>query len=75
MIKDKDILLGNIYFWLITNFICWTQWYTQDVNGFISCYVLAIPFFFSALIKSWAVIRVVEYSVEKMKLARSYNEN
>jgi hypothetical protein len=64
MIKNRLIALGNLYYWLITNFICWIYWYPHDVIGFTRCYVLAIPFYFTALMKTWVYIRVVEIIIK-----------
>ena len=40
-------LLGSVMFFLISNFGVWllTDMYEKSLNGLVSCYVLAIPFF------------------------------
>jgi hypothetical protein len=45
-------LAGSIAFFLITNFGVWVQGslYALNIEGFISCYVNAIPFFRNTLI-------------------------
>jgi len=40
-------LAGSILFFVITNFAVWaaTPWYTKTWQGFLECYILAVPFF------------------------------
>lgn len=39
-------VLGAISFFLISNFGVWLgPWYEHSLNGLISCYILALPFF------------------------------
>ncbi len=40
-------LAGSIIFFVLTNFAVWvaTPWYPKTLQGIISCYTLAIPFF------------------------------
>jgi len=40
-------LLSSILFFILTNFAVWafTNWYSKDLQGFIQCYLMAIPFF------------------------------
>ena len=71
MIQNKHILIGNLWYWLITNFACWEIWYPHTVDGFIQCYYLAIPFYFTATLKIWAIIRLTEavyYSIMTRKV-------
>jgi len=45
-------LLGSFLFFVITNFGVWAMpegWYPHTLSGFISCYVMALPFFRNAL--------------------------
>ncbi|MFA6423534.1 MAG: DUF6580 family putative transport protein [Patescibacteria group bacterium] len=44
-------LVGSVIFFLITNFGVWLgPWYSHNLNGFISCYTLALPFFRNTII-------------------------
>lgn len=43
-------LLGSIQFFVITNFAYWLVYYPTTVEGFVSCYVAAIPFFQNTLL-------------------------
>ncbi len=42
-------LLGAIQFYLVTNFACWVGFYPHTLEGFVGCYVAAIPFFRNSL--------------------------
>jgi hypothetical protein len=64
MIQNKIIALGNWYYWMITNFVCWIYWYPHDVRGIANCYYLAIPFYFTALVKTWVYIRAMEMVIK-----------
>ena len=77
--------LGSLIFYLVSNFGVWASGvlspvtnlpYEKDLNGLISCYFLAIPFFkntlFSTEIFSYAAF-LANYSYKKMgqnKIAR-----
>lgn len=75
MIRNSHIIISNMLFWIVTNYICWLDWYPRTLDGFIQCYFLAIPFFFSALGKTWLVIRIVEWSLGWKKDNREYCKN
>ena len=63
--------LGSVIFYLISNFGFWAvgNIYEKNLNGLISCYVLAIPFFkntlFSTIIFSYGAF-LANYFYEKM---------
>jgi len=77
--------LGSLIFYLVSNFGVWASGvlspvtnlpYEKNLNGLISCYFLAIPFFkntlFSTVIFSYAAF-LVNHSYKKMgqnKIAR-----
>mgnify|MGYP003642686520 FL=1 len=46
-----NVLASCIVFFIVTNFAVWfgSSYYTQDLLGLITCYVMAIPFFLSTL--------------------------
>ena len=53
--KFKSISVGNIFlsstvFFLISNFGVWLLGYPHTLEGLITCYTLAIPFFGNTLI-------------------------
>ena len=44
-INIKSVLLSSIVFFLVTNFGVWLIGYPNTIEGLITCYVAAIPFF------------------------------
>ena len=54
-------ITASIWFFLVTNFSVWLMWdyYPKNIEGLISCYILAIPFFqntiLSTLFFTWLV--------------------
>jgi hypothetical protein len=43
-------LAGSVQFFIVTNFACWVSFYPHTVEGLVSCYVAAIPFFQNTLL-------------------------
>jgi len=37
--------LASLIFFLLSNFGVWLNWYPRTIEGFISCYTLALPFY------------------------------
>ncbi len=65
-------LLGAFIFFVVTNFGVWSLGsYGYSINGLISCYILAIPFFaynlISTLIFSAAIESVIKLNFLKIK--------
>ena len=48
------LISGAFIFFIVTNFAVWlgSGMYSQDINGLISCYIMALPFFQNTLISS-----------------------
>ena len=48
------LVSGALIFFMVTNFAVWlgSGMYSQDLNGLISCYIMALPFFQNTLISS-----------------------
>ena len=55
-INLKSILLSSLIFFIVTNFGVWLIGYPNTLEGFIACYVAAIPFF------GWTVAGDLFYS-------------
>ena len=55
-INLKSILLSSLIFFLVTNFGVWLIGYPNTLEGFIACYIAAIPFF------GWTVAGDLFYS-------------
>jgi hypothetical protein len=45
---------GAFIFFIVTNFAVWlgSSMYSQDINGLISCYIMALPFFQNTLLST-----------------------
>ena len=48
------LVSGALIFFMVTNFAVWlgSGMYSQDLNGLISCYIMALPFFQNTLLSS-----------------------
>ena len=61
MNRISGSLLGACLFFIITNFGVWSLGsYGYDLNGFITCYVLAIPFFGYSIISTFIFSGIFE---------------
>ena len=70
-------LLGASLFFLITNFGVWSLGsYGYSLNGFVSCYTLALPFFayslISTLIFSGIIEGVLKLNFLKLNISKKY---
>jgi hypothetical protein len=71
-INSKKISNGTIFgssllFFLITNFGVFLLGYPQTIQGLISCYTLALPFFVNTLIGDFGFTYGLNYSFETAK--------
>tara|TARA_B100000401_G_scaffold7255_1_gene4679 strand:+ start:111 stop:602 length:492 start_codon:yes stop_codon:yes gene_type:complete len=55
-INLKSIILSSLIFFIVTNFGVWLIGYPNTLEGFIACYIAAIPFF------GWTVAGDLFYS-------------
>ena len=55
-INLKSIILSSLIFFLVTNFGVWLIGYPNTLEGFVACYIAAIPFF------GWTVAGDLFYS-------------
>ena len=48
------LVSGALIFFIVTNFAVWlgSGMYSEDLNGLISCYIMALPFFQNTLLSS-----------------------
>ena len=66
-------LLGAFIFYIITNFGVWSMGsYGYNLDGFILCYTLAIPFFTYSLISTFIFSGIIE-GVYKLSLKKFVN--
>jgi len=67
-------LLGACLFFIVTNFGVWSLGtYGYNLNGFIACYTLALPFFTYSLISTFVFSGIIEgiYKFNFLKLKTS----
>ena len=70
-------LLGASLFFLITNFGVWSLGsYGYNLNGFVSCYTLALPFFAYSLISTFIFSGIIEGMLKlnflKLNISKKY---
>lgn len=63
-INIKTILLSSISFFVITNFGQWLLYHPKNINGFLECYTLAIPFFRNSLLGDFFYAGVMYFGFE-----------
>jgi hypothetical protein len=59
-------LASAVLFFLVTNFGCWLTEYPKTLEGFISCFTLAVPFFRMTLLSTLVYAVVLFGSFELM---------
>ena len=68
-------LLGACLFFIVTNFGVWSLGtYGYNLNGFIACYTLALPFFTYSLISTFVFSGIIE-TIIKLKLFKADTVN
>ena len=67
------IAASCILFFLISNFGVWvfSNTYSNDLNGVITCYIMGLPFLQNSLISSLGISVLIEFFIS-MKFAKSY---
>tara|TARA_B100001250_G_C19784076_1_gene783262 strand:- start:1031 stop:1555 length:525 start_codon:yes stop_codon:yes gene_type:complete len=57
---------GSVLFFITTNFAVWIIWdyYPKTIEGLISCYTLAIPFFKNTLISTCLFTALLTFSIK-----------
>ena len=48
-VTPKLVLLGSVLFFLISNLGVWLLYYPKTIDGLLTCFTLAIPFFATSL--------------------------
>lgn len=60
---QKGSIFSSTLFFVITNFGVWTSgWYGYNIQGFLMCYVMAIPFYMSTLTSTVIFAKLFEYA-------------
>ena len=61
MTRISGALLGTLVFFIITNFGVWTNgMYGYNIEGLVTCYTMAIPFFAYSLISTLVFSSIIE---------------
>lgn len=68
--------MGALLFFIITNFGVWIMGglYDQNLNGFLLCYTLALPFFLNSLV-STIIFSVVIESLLKLNIIKNFKKS
>ena len=61
-VNNKNILMGSILFFIITNFGVWVLGYPKTWEGLVLCYTLAIPFFVNSILGDFFFSYLLKYS-------------
>lgn len=70
-------IIGSSWFYLTTNFSVWLIWdyYPKNLEGLLSCYIMAIPFFTNTLISSILFVSLFYYSKNILEQFQNYSFN
>ena len=72
-VTPKLVLLGSVLFFLISNFGVWLLYYPKTIDGLVTCFALAIPFFATSLLGDifYSLIMVFGFSAVSRRLQLS----
>ena len=74
MTRISGALLGALVFFVITNFGVWTSgMYGYNIEGLITCYTMAIPFFAYSLISTLIFSSIIEFLINIKNKVLKYN--
>ena len=61
---------GSVWFFITTNFAEWMIWdyYPKTIEGLITCYTLAIPFFKNTLISTCLFTGLLTFSIKYLEV-------
>ena len=64
-VTPKLVLLGSVLFFLISNLGVWLLYYPKTIDGLLTCFALAIPFFVTSILGDifYSVTLVLGFSV------------
>ena len=72
-VTQKLVLLGSVLFFFISNLGVWLLYYPKTIDGLVTCFALAIPFFATSLLGDifYSVIMVFGFSAVSRRLQLS----
>ena len=62
-IKLKSILISSFIFFIISNFGVWLIGYPKNIEGFLLCYYMALPFFINTVLGDLFYCYAMKYSL------------
>ena len=64
-VTPKLVLLGSVLFFVISNLGVWLLYYPKTIEGLLTCFTLAIPFFATSLLGDvfYSIVLVFGFSV------------
>jgi len=66
--------LASLLFFLFSNLGVWLNWYPINLNGFLTCYTLALPFYRNTLIGDLGFgLLVVAFKLIRLKFFKTNN--
>jgi len=66
-IGNGTILKSSTLFFVLTNFGVWLMGYSHTIQGLITCYTLALPFFVNTIIGDLFFTHSLSYSFSKLE--------
>ena len=68
---------SSVWFFLTTNFAVWLAWdfYPKSIEGLITCYTLALPFFTNTLISTVLFTGILTLAIKPMEKANEKISN
>lgn len=76
-VKIQNVFLSSLIFFIVTNFGVWLLGYPKSIEGLITCYTLAIPFFGLSIIADLFYYYILKYSFQytesKLKLNEAFS--
>ena len=75
MTRIVGCFLSALFFYIFTNFGVWisSEFYENNLNGLISCYILAIPFFANTLFSTLLFGLLIEFFFSFQKKSLKFN--
>ena len=72
-VTPKLVLVGSVLFFLISNLGVWLLYYPKTIDGLVTCFALAVPFFATSLLGDifYSVILVFGFSAISRRLQLS----
>ena len=66
---QRGPIVSSVIFFVVTNFGVWTSgWYGYDLQGLITCYIMAIPFFANTLTSTVLFYIILNYAIKNTNI-------